>query len=206
LFEEPQNLTNIRREMVIEFLQKYHPSSVTELRSRLVSEGIRVSDDDLLNIIRDLQQDGDIRLSIPVSLDSFPGFLSDTRNSWWIYATVLISLAEIFLVRYNVQDPLWGSFRLLFGLGLLGFLPGYATVQILFPKDQLSLLEQILLSIFLSVVVSIGLGVILGAGYFFNPTSGVLLSGMYAIVVSILAGYRRYSAQRGSRQRRFESA
>jgi hypothetical protein len=206
LFEEPQNLTNIRREMVIEFLQKYHPSSVTELRSRLASEGIRVSDDDLLNIIRDLQQDGDIRLSIPVSLDSFPGFLSDTRNSWWIYATVLIALAEIFLVRYNVQDQFWGSLRLLFGLGLLGILPGYATVQILFPKDQLSLLEQILLSIFLSVVISIGLGVILGAGYFFNPTSGVLLSSMYAIVVSILAGYRRYSALRGSRQRQFRSA
>jgi hypothetical protein len=206
LFEEPENLTNIRRELVIDFLQKYHPSSVTELKSRLANEGIRASDDDLLNIIRELQRDGEIHLSIPVSLDSFPGFLSDARNSWWIYATVLISLVEIFLVRYSVQDPLLGSLRLLFGLGLLGFLPGYATVQILFQKDQLSLLEQILLSIFLSVVVSIGLGVILGAGYFFNPTSGVLLSGMYAIVVSILAGYRRYSALRGSRQRRFESA
>jgi len=206
LFEEPENLTNIRRELVIDFLQKYHPSSVTELKSRLANEGIRASDDDLLNIIRELQRDGEIHLSIPVSLDSFPGFLSDTRNSWWIYATVLISLVEIFLVRFSVQDPFLGSLRLLFGLGLLGFLPGYATVQILFPKDQLSLLEQILLSIFLSVVVSIGLGVILGAGYFFNPASGVLLSSVYAIVVSILAGYRRYSALRGSRQRRSQSA
>jgi hypothetical protein len=206
LFEEPENLTNIRRELVIDFLQKYHPSSVTELKSRLAIEGIRASDDDLLNIIRELQRDGEIHLSIPVSLDSFPGFLSDTRNSWWIFVTVLISLVEIFLVRYSVQDPLLGSLRLLFGLGLLGFLPGYASVQILFPKDQLSLLEQILLSTFLSVVVSIGLGVILGAGYFFNPSSGVLLSSMYAIVVSILAGYRRYSALQGSRQQRSQSA
>jgi len=206
LFEEPENLTNIRRELIIDFLQKYHPSSVAELRSRLASEGIRASDDDLLNIIGELQRDGEIHLSIPVSLDSFPGFLSDTRNSWWIYATVLISLVEIFLVRYSVQDLFLGSLRLVFGLGLLGFLPGYATVQILFPRDQLSLLEQILLSIFLSVVVSIGLGVILGAGYFFNPTSGVLLSSVYAIVVSILAGYCRYSALRGSRQRRSQSA
>lgn len=198
-------MTNIRRELVIDFLQKYRPSSVAELRSRLASEGIRASEDDLLNIIGELQRGGEVRLSIPVSRDSFQGFLSDTGSSWWIYVTVLVSSAELFLVRYKVHDPFLGSLRLLFGLGLLGFLPGYATVQILFPKDQLSLLEQILLSIFLSVVVSIGLGGILGAGYFFNPTSGVLLSGIYAIVVSILAGYRRYSALRGSRQGRFQS-
>jgi hypothetical protein len=199
LFEERENLANIRRELILDFLRKYHPSSVTELKSRLANEGVRSSDEDLLNIIRELQRDGDIRLLIPVSLDSFPRFLSDTSNSWWIYATVLISLAEIFLVRYNVQDPFFGGIRLLFGLGLLGFLPGYATVQVLFPRDQVSLLERILLSIFLSVIVSIALGVSLGAGYLFTPMSGVLLSSTYAIVASILAGYRRYSSLRFSR-------
>jgi len=161
LFEEPENLTNIRRELVIEFLQKYHPSSVTELRSRLAVEGIRSNDEDLLSIIEELQRDGEIRLLTPVSLDSFPRFLADISYSWWIYVTVLVSFAEILLVLYNVQGPFFGSLRLLFGLGLLGFLPGYATVQILFPKDQLGLLEQILLSIFLSIIVSIALGVVL---------------------------------------------
>lgn len=198
-------MTNIRRELVIDFLQKYHPSSIDELRRRMAREGIRASDDDLLNIIGELQRGGEIHLSIPVSLDSFPGFLTDTRSSWWISATVLVSLAEILLVRYNASSLFLGSLRLLLGLVLLGLLPGYATVQILFPKDRLSLLEQILLSIVLSVVISIGLGVILGAGYLFNPTSGVLLSSAYAIVASVLAGYRRYSTLRGSRQRRFQS-
>ena len=171
----------------------------------MAREGIRASDDDLLNIIGELQRDGEIHLSIPVSLDSFPGFLIDTRSSWWIYATILVSLAEILLVRYDASGLFLESLRLLLGLALLGLLPGYATVQILFPKDRLSLLEQILLSIVLSVVISIGLGVILGAGYLFNSTSGVLLSSAYAIVASVLAGYRRYSALRGSRQRRFQS-
>ena len=201
MFEEPENLTNIRRELVIDFLQKYHPSSIDELRRRMALEGIRASDDDLLNVIGELQRDGEIRFSIPVSLDSFPGFLIDTRSSLWIYVTIFVSLAEIFLVRYNEQGLFLGSLRLLFGLALLGFLPGYATVQILFPKERLDFLEQILLSIVLGVVVSIGLGVVLGAGYSFNATSGVLLSGAYAMVASILAGYRRYSALRGSRQR-----
>jgi hypothetical protein len=196
LFVEPENLANIRRELVLAFLQKYHPSSIPELKDRLANEGIRASDEDLLNIIRELQQDGAIHLLAPVSPDSFAHYLGDTTNSWWIYATLLVSFAEIFLVSYNVQDPFFGGFRLLFGLGLLGFLPGYATVQILFPGDQLSMLEQILLSVFLSVIVSIALGVALGAGYFFNPVSGAVLSSMYAIVASVLAGYRSYSALR----------
>src|SRR5690242_3370009 len=153
----------------MEFLQKYHPSSMEELKSKLASEGIRSSDEDLLEIIQELQQDGEIRLLRPLSLSSFPGFLADLSSSWWIYAAVLVSLTEIFLVRYNAQDSFLGGVRLLLGLGLLGFLPGYASVQILFPKDELSLLEQILLSIFLSVMVSIALGVALGAGYFFSP-------------------------------------
>ena len=199
LFGWAESLTNIRKDLVVDFLQKYHPSSVTELKSRLANEGIRSSDEDLLNIIAELQRDGKMRLLIPVSLDSFPDFLADARNSWWIYATLLISFAEIFLVRYSVHDPFLGGVRLLFGLGLLGFLPGYATVQILFPRDPLSLLEQILLSIFLSVVVSIAVGVLLGAGYFFNSNSAVLLSSTYAMAASVLAGYRRYSALRGSR-------
>jgi hypothetical protein len=197
---EPENLTNIRRELVKEFLQKYHPSSMEELKSKLASEGIRSSDEDLLEIIQELQQDGEIRLLRPLSLSSFPGFLADPSSSWWIYAAVLVSLTEIFLVRYNAQDSFLGGARLLLGLGLLGFLPGYASVQILFPKDQLSLLEQILLSIFLSVMVSIALGVALGAGYFFSPVSGVLLSGIYAMFASVFAGYRRYSVLRGMRR------
>ena len=189
----------------MEFLQKYHPSSMEELKSKLAGEGIRSSDEDLLEVIQELQQDGEIRLLRPVSLNSFPGFLVDISSSWWIYTIVLISLAEIFLVRLNAQDLFLGGARLLFGLGLLGFLPGYASVQILFPRNQLALLEQILLSIFLSVVVSIALGVALGAGYFFSPVSGVLLSGEYAILVSLLAGYRRYSVLRGSRHGAFRS-
>src|SRR5207245_11018366 len=103
LFEEPENLTNIRRELVIEFLQKYHPSSVTELRSRLAVEGIRSNDEDLLSIIEELQRDGEIWLLTPISLDSFPRFLADISYSCSLYVTVLVSFADILLVLYNVH-------------------------------------------------------------------------------------------------------
>lgn len=187
-------MTNIRRETILACLQKYRPSSIAELKKRLAEEGIRSADEDLLGIVRELQNDGEIDLFDPVKLDSFPQFLLDASNSWWTYALVLISILEIFLVVYPTQNIVLVSFRLLFGLGLLGFFPGYSTVQILFPTNELRVLERLLLSIFLSVVISIAIGVALGAEYFFAGVSSVIASTGYVIVAIIFGSYRRYSA------------
>src|SRR6266568_1217594 len=144
-------LTNIRRETVLLCLQKYHPSSIAELKKRLNEEGLRSTDEDLLEIVRELQSDGEIGLLDPVMLDSFPRFL-----------------------------------------------PGYSTVQILFPTNDLHILEKLLLSIFLSLVISIGIGAALGAGYFFTGVSSASASTGYVIVATIFASHRRYSALRAS--------
>jgi uncharacterized membrane protein len=106
---------------------------------------------------------------------------------------MLIASASVAaLVVENVQSgPLW-LVRFILGLGLLGFFPGYCTVQILFPGSQLSILEQALLSIFLSVVISIALGVALGVRYEFSGTSSVLASMVYVMVSAVIADYRQY--------------
>jgi len=191
-------LTNIRRETVLACLQKYHPSSIAELKKRLTVEGIRSTDEDLLDIVGELRSDGEIDLFDPVKLNSFPQFLLDATNSWWIYAAISICILELFLVAYPTQNILLVSFRLLFGLGLLGFLPGYSTGQILFPTSGLRILERLLLSIFLSVVISIAIGAALGAGYLFTGVSSVLASTSYVISTTLFASYRRYSALRTS--------
>src|SRR6266704_4819978 len=123
-------LTNIRRETVLVCLQKYHPSSISELKKRLNEEGIRSADEDLLQIVRELQSDGEIGLLDPVTLYSFPRFLLDASNSWWVYSVVSISILELFLVVYPPQNTLLVSLGFLFGVVLVGFLPGYSTVQI----------------------------------------------------------------------------
>src|SRR5207247_3956954 len=145
-------LTNISRETVIVCLQKYHPSSIAELKKRLNEEGIRSANEDLLEIVRELQSDGEIGLLDPVMLDSFPRFLLDTSNSWGVYTVVSISILELFMVAYPTQNTLLVSLRLLFGFGLLGFLLGYFTYSILFLSNELHTLEKLLLSIFLILV------------------------------------------------------
>jgi len=198
ILRSPEILPNIRRETVLACLQKYHPSTIAELRRKLTEEGIRSADEDLLEIVRELRNDGEIDLFDPVKLDSFPQFLLDAANSWWVYAVVSISILELFLVAFPTQNILLVSLRLMFGLSLLGFLPGYSTVQILFPASELRILERLFLSIFLSVVISIAVGAALGAGYLFTGVSSVLASTGYIITTTLFASYRRYSALRTS--------
>jgi hypothetical protein len=191
-------LTNIRKELVLAFVQKYHPSSVSDLKRRLNQEGIRSTDSDLIEVVRELEAEGAITLQ-PFSIPgSFAGFLFNPDRAWWIYLIVISSALEALLVVANVQSGPGWIVRLLLGLGLLGLMPGYSTVQILFPGDRLPFLEQALLSIFLSVIVSISLGVALGAGYFFTGVSSVIALSVYTIAAVIIAGYRRYSLVRSS--------
>lgn len=155
-------------------------------------DGIRSRDNDLLEAIHALQIEGSIRVHTSLTSDTFIKFLTKMDNSWWIYAIMIASLVEVPLVIDNIQSgPLW-LLRLIIGLGLLGFISGYCTIQILFPGDRLNLLEQILMSIVLSVTISIALGVALGAGYRFSGETSVVALSAYTVVSVLLAGYRRY--------------
>ena len=134
---------------------------------------------------------------------SFLGFLFDLDHSLWVYAILIASASEVALVVENVQSvPLW-IVRFILGLGLLGFFPGYCTVQILFPGSRLTVLEQTLLSTFLSVMISIAVGVVLGVPYDFTRTSSVVASTVYVLVSAVVADYRQYvttSSAKGASQ------
>ena len=195
--ERLRSLTNIRKELVLAYVRKYRPSTIKELESRLSQEGIRSTEEDLLLIVQDLHMSGLISLD-RARYDSLSGFLKAPAEAWWIYATIPVSALEVVLVVFQIQTMPLTFLRILFGLGLLGFLPGYSTLRFMFLADKFSQLERILLSIFLSVVVSISLGVILGAGYFFTGASSATVLMSYTVALTMLAAYRRYSLLRNS--------
>jgi uncharacterized membrane protein len=143
-------------------------------------------------VVGQLQSEGAIALQPYSEPASFLGFLFDPDHSLWVYAILVASASEVALVIENVQSvPLW-LLRFILGLGLLGFFPGYCTVQVLFPGSRLPVLEQALLSIFLSVMISIALGVVLGVPYDFTGTSSVLALTVYVLVSAVIANYRQY--------------
>lgn len=146
----------------------------------------------MTEILRELQSDGILTLSPPKHV-RFVDFITDVDSAWWVYSTVFVTLIEIGLVFYQPQQASLVTVRVILGLFLLGFSPGYSTMKVLLPSDPYPPLERILLSIFLSVVISIALGVILGVDYLFTGDSSVALIGGYTIVLALAAAFRRYS-------------
>lgn len=185
-------MANIRKELVLAYIRKYHPTNIEELRERLEKEGIGSTDEALFEAVGQLKAEG-VALTLLPKEYSAAKYLADAGNSWWLYMTFVITAMEAVLVLDQVQTGILSSVRLLFGVALLGYLPGLATTWIVFPGEQLKGFERALMSIFLSVAISIALGVALGAVYRFSGTTSVLLSTLYIVVATLLGGYREYS-------------
>src|SRR5713101_3180972 len=109
---------------------------------------------------------------------------------------MVVPAAETVLVTSNSPEPMLSLLRNILGLVILGFLPGFLTVRALFPEATMPRLEIALMSIFLSLVVAVGTGMVLGLGPFFLPTNVSLALTSYSVLCALGAGHRNFSSNR----------
>jgi len=190
-------LPELTREELIEVIKRHRPYSLASLQKSLKGENINVSDEKLLWLVKQLQSDGTIELSTKDAA-SFRGYLIDIWNAWWFYLVIIVALSELFLVISNAQAGAALFLRILFGLGILGIIPGSLTVMIVFPGGQVNALEKIALSIFLSVLISITVGVLLGLGPFFQASNNIIILTVYVVLADVAASYRSYDFLRSA--------
>ena len=191
-------MPELTREALIEAIRKHRPSTIASLKKSLTQEGIRLNDPKLLPMIEQLQSEGTITLSFK-PLGSFKEYLADVWSSWWFYIVIIVAASELFFVISDVQTGPFLLLRIVFGLGVLGIVPGFLTVLTVFPGGGVNTLEKIALGVFLSVLISITVGVVLGIGPLFQASSNTILLTGYVILLDVTAGYRRYSFVKRSR-------
>ena len=143
-------------------------------------------------MIEQLKAGGSIKLSLKPR-GSFKNYLANVRNAWWFYVVIIVAVSEVFFVISDVRTGPFLFLRIVFGLGVLGLIPGFLTVLVLFPGGGVNTLEKIALGIFLSVLISITVGVVLGVGPFFQASNDIILLTVYVIVVDVIASYRSYN-------------
>ena len=123
---------------------------------------------------------------------SFSRYLRDLKRAWWFYVVLAVALGELSLVLSDIENGPFLFLRIIFGLGILGVIPGLLTVLLFFPGQGKSVLEKIALGIFLSVLISITVALVLGIGPFFRASNTVILLTTYVVLTDLLATYRSY--------------
>ena len=184
-------MPRITRKILLEAIDKYHMESIGSIREQLKKKQIDFTDDELVRLVRELGSDGTIVLR-ELEPESFSSYLGENNQAWWLYGVVMVALIESFLVVYASQDQLVITLRALLGLVLLGFLPGYSATRAVFPRVQFPFLERLILSIFLSVMVSIGIGTLLGAVFLFQSAANALLLSSATILLAVIGAYRSF--------------
>ena len=192
-------MPELTREELIEVVKHHRPTSLASLKKSLDEENINIDDRKLLALIEQLKSEGRIKLSVKVP-DSFKEYLADIWNTWWFYLAIIVALSELFFVIFDAQAGAAMFLRILFGLGMLGIIPGFLTVLIVFPGGQVNALEKIALSIFLSVLISITIGILLGLGPYFQASNNIIILTVYVVLADVVASYRSYDFLKRSRQ------
>ena len=184
-------MPTLKKEELLSIIQDERPSTLSSLKNSLNNRKIQVSDEELITMVRQLSGEGLVNLdpsSEPPS--TFSDYLIDLNKSAWMYSSLALALLETILVELKPSNAILATCRLILGFALMGFLPGYSMVRLVFPRGGLVILELLVLSVFLSILVSILTGVVLGSLDALQATSNVLFLTVFTFGLSVAAAYR----------------
>jgi hypothetical protein len=183
----------LTREKLLSAVRESPSASIASLARRLKKANLDFSDEELLRLMDELSVEGAVVVRVAEESVSFFAQLGNPRLSWWVYTMLLLSTLEEYLVAYHSPVTLLVVVRQVLGIALLGFFPGYSTFRTIFPKSELTFLERIILSIFLSLLVSIASGTILGTLSLLEASANVIVLTTFTVVMTLLAAYRVFS-------------
>ncbi len=145
------------------YLKRKGSVEVEQLYSELKTTTPSLTKAELAELVwRLVGEDQAVVEEIPPSTDSFLMYLRIWENNLWIYVSLAVSIITV-LVIY--ASPL--AFPLVFLRWILGslfvlFIPGYVTIEALFPKGrELDIIERVALSLGLSLALVPLIGLLL---------------------------------------------
>lgn len=161
-----------------------------------VGKRYRIGEDEVIQAVKALNEEGKIVLEPPpIPADNILGYLKRVENLWFPLSllVILITVLTIYLVP---EESIIKPVRWIFGSIFVLYLPGYLTVEALFPDPtELDNIERIALSIGLSLAITPLIGLILNYtpwGIRLNPVVASL--SIYSFILCLAAVYRKFKA------------
>lgn len=182
------------KELVENAIKMKHPATVQELAQILVTGDI-LSEEDFVKVVKEMAADGSLILQEPVhEIESPWDYLLTPSLSVWLWVTLGITILAVTAVLLTPDIFPVVVIRWLLGSILVLFLPGYALLQLLFPKpSEMDSLERFALEIGLSLALVPLIGLVLNYtpwGIRFIPTTMSLSA--FTIIFLLAAATRKY--------------
>lgn len=137
-----------------------------------------------------------IALVDPSPPRDFLEYLSRPDYAAWLWTTLSLAILTVILVVSAEVSPLLTYLRYVVGSIYVLFLPGYVTIEALYPREEdLSPLERLALSIGLSLAITPLLGLFLNyTPWGIRLGSVLVVQSLYILVILFVAAYRKFNS------------
>jgi hypothetical protein len=177
------------------YLKENGTTSVVQLYDLLRIKNLALNEEDVTDLVWRLVEAGQADVEdVPPAAKSLNQYLGIWERNLWFYTSVAVSLMTV-LVVYTVpaQFPLV-VLRWVLGSVFVLFMPGYVTVEALFPKSsELDGIERFALSLGLSLALVPLIGVLLNyTSWGIGLTPIVIALAAFTVGLSLLGLERRF--------------
>lgn len=181
--------------MAQEALRTRHPKTVAQLFRIIQEQQPSATTEDVVEVVKRLREDGKIELELPPPrAETYLQYLQARPQNTWFYLVIAASIATLAAVYVTPNTYPMVVFRWVVGSIFVLFLPGFATIQALFPTGkELDDIECFVLSIGLSIAITPLIGLLLNYtpwGIRLDPIMTSL--SLFTLSIAAAATYRRY--------------
>jgi hypothetical protein len=183
-------------EQASSYLKKNGATSVVQLYDALRAKNSSLTEVEVTDLVWRLVEGGQADVEdTPPAARSLPQYLRMWERNLWFYASMAISIVTVFAIYTLPTEFPLVVVRWVLGSMFVLFLPGYVTVEALFPKGRdLDGIERFALSVGLSLAVVPLIGLILNYtpwGIVLTPI--VIALAVFTVALALFALGRRFS-------------
>ena len=183
------------KELITQRIRAENPKTVKDLFGIVRKRQPTLSEDEFIQSINDLKESGMLELESPVpKVDSYAAYLKIQDENAWFYLVVLATLATFPAIYVLPSKYPTVILRWIVGSVFVLFLPGYATIQALFPEGkELDNIERFALTVGLSLAITPLIGLLLNYtpwGIRLDPI--VISLSIFTLGLAISGTFRRY--------------
>jgi len=116
----------------------------------------------MMDLVQRLAEHDKVNLEdVPPVVKSLPEYLGIWERNLWLYASLAVSFATVFVVYVLPSEFPFVALRWVLGSVFVLFVPGYVTVEALFQGRELDSIERFALSVGLSLAMVPLIGLLL---------------------------------------------